>query len=193
MPSDTRLIFDFGEQRDENAGQHDVGQYDAEQYDAEQYDTWQSIDDVVMGGVSTSEFHIKHDGVAIFEGSVSLEQGGGFASVSSPPTALDLDGFSGLEVRVRGDGQRYRLRLRTDVGADTVAYQAVLTTQDGTWQTEKLPFDAFKARYHGQPVPEAPPLDASSITSFGLLIADGQAGPFRLEVDWIRAYAEEGC
>jgi hypothetical protein len=32
-----------------------------------------------------------------------------------------------------------------------------------------------------------PPLDASKVTSVGFLISDKQAGPFKLEVAWIKA------
>lgn len=170
MQRDTRVIFDF-------SGQHDV-------------DAWHSVDDVVMGGVSASRLRVASERTAFFEGVVSLERGGGFASVTSRPSEWDLTDFDGVEIRLRGDGRRYRLRLRTGTGASRVGYQASFQTKDGLWQKERLPFEAFEARYHGQPVVDAPPLDASGITSLGLLIADRQAGPFRLEIDWIRAYAE---
>lgn len=172
MQHGNRLIFDFSEQADEDA--------------------WRSINDVVMGGVSSSGLCVTAEGVAIFEGIVSLERGGGFASVSSRLAAMDLGNFKGIEVRVRGDGKDYRLRVRTNDGEEGVAYQASFQTEHGIWRTEKLPFEAFEARYHGQPVPDAPPLDAGKIVSFGFLIADRQAGPFHLEIDWIRAYAERG-
>ena len=171
MHRDTRLVFDFSEEGDEDA--------------------WRSIDDVVMGGVSASGFRVTSNGIGVFEGVVSLEQGGGFASVSSRPARIDLGDSDGVDVRLRGDGRRYRLRLRTGTGADEVSYQAGLQTEDGVWREERLPFQVFEARYHGQPVPDAPPLDPRCITSFGLLIADRQAGPFRLEIDWIAAYGEK--
>jgi len=173
VPGDTHLIFDFSEPGDEKA--------------------WQSVDDVVMGGVSSSILRVDSEDVAIFEGNVSLEQGGGFASVGSRPRVRDLSDCDGLRVRVRGDGQRYRLRLSTGIGAERISYQARLQTEHGVWQKEDLPFDLFEPRYHGRPLPDAPPLDARNITSFGWLIADGQAGPFRLEIDWIGAYVEEDC
>ena len=43
-------------------------------------DSWRNIDDVVMGGLSSSEMVIE-DGVAVFRGDVSLDNNGGFASV----------------------------------------------------------------------------------------------------------------
>jgi hypothetical protein len=44
-------------------------------------DAWRAIDDRVMGGISRSQ--LRHDPTAhaVFEGLVSLEQNGGFASV----------------------------------------------------------------------------------------------------------------
>lgn len=172
MQHGTRIIFEFSEQADKDA--------------------WRSINDVVMGGVSSSELRVTAEGVAIFEGIVSLERGGGFASVSSPFAGMDLGNFEGIEVRVRGDGKDYRLRVRTNDGDEGVAYQASFQTERGIWRTEELPFEAFEARYHGRSVPDAQPLDAGKIVSFGFLIADRQAGPFHLEIDWIRAYAEKG-
>jgi monofunctional biosynthetic peptidoglycan transglycosylase len=155
-------------------------------------EAWEVVNDVVMGGVSTSDFRVESGGVAVFEGTVSLKHGGGFASVRSRPARLDLSAYTGLEVRVRGDGKRYRFRLRTDPELRGVAYQATFDTDADVWQTIRFPFKRFRPTFRGRRVPEAPPLDARSITSFGWLIAERQAGPFRLEIDWVRSYGEGG-
>ncbi|HEX5697569.1 MAG TPA: CIA30 family protein, partial [Rhodoferax sp.] len=42
---------------------------------------WQAINDGVMGGVSVSRMRFDSAGFAVFEGEVSLENNGGFASV----------------------------------------------------------------------------------------------------------------
>ncbi|PSQ90230.1 MAG: hypothetical protein BRD30_05030 [Bacteroidetes bacterium QH_2_63_10] len=55
---------------------------------------WRSIDDPVMGGVSESCFVATDDGAA-FAGTVSLKQGGGFASVRAPESKRDLSGAEG--------------------------------------------------------------------------------------------------
>ena len=44
---------------------------------------WRTIDDVVMGGVSQSVIKAGSQGTVLFTGTVSLENFGGFASVSS--------------------------------------------------------------------------------------------------------------
>lgn len=155
-------------------------------------DDWRSTDDVVMGGVSSSALRIQPEGVAVFEGDLSLERGGGFASVHAELRQADLSPYDGLEMRLRGDGRRYRARLRAGPESAAVTYQASFETKPGVWESVCLPFDSFKPRFHGQSIPDAPPLDVENITSFGWLVADEQAGHFRLEIDWVRAYAEDG-
>jgi monofunctional biosynthetic peptidoglycan transglycosylase len=144
-----------------------------------------------MGGVSSSHLRVTSGGIGIFEGVLSLERGGGFASVRSRPERIDLSAYHGLEIRVRGDGKRYRLRLRTHPDREGVAYQVGFETQAGVWQSSRMPFKDFRPRFRGRDVPDAPRLDVSSITSFGWIVAGSQAGPFRLEIDWMRAYGEE--
>ena len=152
-------------------------------------EAWRSIDDTVMGGRSASEMRIE-EGRAVFAGNVSLENGGGFASVRSRPDDHDLSSYRGVLIRVRGDGKAYGLRIRTDRGFDGVNYQAPLVTGDGEWEVIQITFDDFQPVFRGQPVPGHAALNPASIKSFGLIISRKQEGLFRLEIDWIRAYAE---
>jgi hypothetical protein len=55
-------------------------------------DQWEIINDVVMGGVSSSHVVISENGAALFQGEVSLENYGGFASMRTHPRDLNLDG-----------------------------------------------------------------------------------------------------
>jgi len=150
---------------------------------------WRSVDDVVMGGVSSSRMVVE-DGRAVFRGEVSLENNGGFASVRTSPGRHDLAGFDGLAVRVRGDGQRYSFRLRMSGRMDDVSYQVKFEAPEEGWQTVRFPFSEFEAVFRGRALPGAPPLNPGKIRSFGILISDKQEGPFQLEVEEIRAYRE---
>ena len=67
------------------------------------------VNDGVMGGVSQSRFSYDSEGV-LFEGSVSLENGGGFASMRSP-IAIPV-GTSAISLTLRGDEKFYKLVLR---------------------------------------------------------------------------------
>jgi monofunctional biosynthetic peptidoglycan transglycosylase len=145
---------------------------------------WRSTDDVVMGGHSSSTMRAG-DEVGIFAGELSLESGGGFASVRRRDQLVDLSAYNAIELRVRGDGRRYKLNLRTSDRFDGVAYQAAFETQPGTWLTAKLALADFAPRFHGHPA--AGTLDGARVSSLGLLISDRQAGTFRLELSSIAA------
>lgn len=147
---------------------------------------WAPIDDVVMGGRSASDVLPSNDGTLVFTGRVSLERGGGFASIRCEPGRYDLSRFAGIVVRVRGDGKTYKLNVKTDAGFDSVQYQAVFATGADLWRDIRLPWNAFEPRFRGRPRPDAPPLDPGRIVTVGFLIADRQAGPFRLEIAAIR-------
>ncbi len=148
---------------------------------------WRSIDDVVMGGVSSSAARTAADGVLRFSGTVSLENNGGFASIRSEPVKLDLGAAQGLRLRVKGGDKRFKLNLKTDAEFDTVQYQAPFTAPQ-EWATVTLPFSAFKAVFRGRPVPGAPTLDPARIETLGFLISDRQEGPFLLEISSITVY-----
>jgi len=150
---------------------------------------WSVVNDTVMGGVSNSTFGLSERGTAIFSGTVSLENNGGFASVRSAPRDLDLDGSEGVLLRVKGDGKLYKLSARQDALFDGVTYQATFPTMDGGWVLLQVPFSHMPATFRGMVLRDKAPLSADRIQSFGLLIADKQAGPFRLEVDSIAAYS----
>jgi NADH dehydrogenase [ubiquinone] 1 alpha subcomplex assembly factor 1 len=149
---------------------------------------WHDISDPIMGGVSRGEMVIAGQ-VGVFTGVVSLEHGGGFASVRSLEGRYDLSGFDGLVVRARGDGKRYGLRLRTATAYDGVNYQVALAP-DHIWQDLWFAFRDFRPVFRGRPALGHPPLDAAEIRTFGLIIAQRQAGPFRLELESIGAYRE---
>ena len=148
---------------------------------------WFVVNDGVMGGVSSSTMEVTSDGTGVFAGRLSLENNGGFASVRTAPAAGDLSAFAGLVLRVRGDGRRYQVRLRTDDSFDGLAYRAEFDTEPGSWITVVLPFDTFSPTYRGYVPPNAAPLNPGAIRQFGLLIADKREGEFRLEVQRVLA------
>jgi NADH dehydrogenase [ubiquinone] 1 alpha subcomplex assembly factor 1 len=149
-------------------------------------DAWQVVNDDVMGGMSTSSIRLTN-GAAIFQGEVSLENNGGFASVRSLPARHDLAGCDAFVIRVRGDGRRYKLTARTDRSFDSAIYQTVFTTKKGEWAEHRLPLKQFVPTFRGRVLSGEPPLDAAKVTSVGFLIADQQDGPFRLEIAWVHA------
>lgn len=149
---------------------------------------WEIVNDEVMGGISQSKMIITLNKTAVFQGRVSLENYGGFASIRTYPQDFGLGDYAGLLVRVKGDGKQYRLRLRTDDHYNGIAYQASFTTQADQWISVHLPFTDFVPIFRGRVVPEAPVLKPERIRRIGFMIADKQEGSFCLEIEWIKAY-----
>lgn len=143
---------------------------------------WAPIDDRVMGGLSHSRLRYDPAGHAVFEGVVSLERNGGFASVRSIPAARGKPGAEACLIEVRAQGMRFRLNLLTDDGVDSLNDRTSLAPTEDGWQTFHLPLSAFRASFRGREIPDAPALDPARIRQVGLMIADRQAGPFALEI-----------
>ena len=166
---------------------------------------WGPLDDVVMGGVSDSllmeRFEKSVDGpVGVFTGTVSTSNNGGFASVRtrnfSPP--LNLSAYDGVYLRLKGDGKRYKLILRSDPSWDGIGYTASFDTIAGQWQTIHVPFSACVPVFRARTLKNASPLDTCKITSIQLMLSkfeyDGALNPrfspgrFELPIQKIGAY-----
>lgn len=146
------------------------------------------INDAVMGGVSLGSMQYAPEGYAVFTGFVSFENNGGFSSVRSNLDGQDFSHATGIRLRVRGDGQDYKLRLSNSASFDGVVYEGRFQSTEGTWKEVDIPFVSLQAKWRGRGVPRAAPFDSSDIASLGFLISDRQQGEFRLEIDWIRTY-----
>ncbi|NMF82784.1 CIA30 family protein [Nodosilinea sp. P-1105] len=173
--------------------------FDFSQADPEQVAIWGALDDVVMGGVSDSGFQAG-DGAARFTGTVSTENSGGFASIRTrnfdPP--LNLATYRGIELRVQGDGQRYKFFLRDRDGWDAIAYGYSFDTTPNEWVTVQIPFTELTPVFRAKTQPEAQPLDPGNIRSLQLMLSKFEydkalnphftPGPFCLVVQTIAAF-----
>ena len=168
MEAQSKLIYDF-EGRDSAA-------------------LWVRVNDGVMGGLSQSNLTLTQEGTAIFAGTLSLENNGGFASVRTYPHDFGLGAYEGVAFRVRGDGRGYKLRLRGDDRLDGPAYEADFETVADTWVTVQIPFADLRPTFRGRRLRNRPALEGAAVRQIGFMIADKQKGPFRLEIDWIKAY-----
>ena len=145
---------------------------------------WRIINDSVMGGRSSSQIWSTADGTGLFIGTVSLENNGGFASVRSGQTPGLLEGASQVTLRVRGDGQTYKLRLYTEENPE-VGYEESFETTKGEWTEHNFQASDFKAKWRGRALTSLPALNFDRVANVGLIISDGQVGSFRLELGTI--------
>lgn len=161
--------------------------------------TWGAVDDIVMGGVSESNLQLVRN-VAVFSGVVSTDNNGGFASVRTrnlnPP--LNLSAYEGVELRVKGDGKRYKFITRCEEKWDGIGYCYSFDTLNNIWTTIRIPFKDLIPVFRAKTLKDADSLDTSQIYSLQLMLSkfeyDGglnphfQTGLFSLEVDYIKAY-----
>ena len=144
---------------------------------------WYVVNDSVMGGISNSQVLYENDNL-VFTGNVSLANNGGFASIR---TLLDLQSqdITKIMLRVKGDGQTYQLRLRTNEYMDGAAYTRSFSTTKNEWlNIEFLPED-FQLTYRGRLLEQQPTISFKEIKQLGFMIAGKQAGEFRFEVEKI--------
>jgi len=149
---------------------------------------WFSLNDDVMGGISTSGMVATGRGTAVFQGALSLENNGGFATVRSRAKDLGLAGKEGLRARVRGDGRVYRMSVLTSDGRmESRIWQTEFRTRAGEWQEISVPFSDMVLSVFGRKLPQAGAPSPASIRSISFGIADKNETPFSLEVDWVEA------
>ena len=160
--------------------------------------TWGAVDDVVMGGVSESGIRLA-DGFALFSGNVSTDNSGGFASVRTRnfEPSFNLSNYRGIELRVKGDGQRYKLFVRTETRWDGVGYAYSFDTIADRWLTIQVPFQDLVPIFRAKTVNDAP-LDTTQICSLQLMLSKFEydkalnprftPGLFSLQVESISAY-----
>lgn len=68
-----------------------------------------------------------------------------FQNFSEPE---NLSAYDGLELRVKGDGRRYKLIVRTSRDWDTVGYTAGFDTVEGEWQSVNNILCVLKGLYY---------------------------------------------
>jgi monofunctional biosynthetic peptidoglycan transglycosylase len=140
---------------------------------------WRAVNDGVMGGVSSGRMVASDDGLR-FEGRLSLENNGGFASVRHR-VEQDLSAAGRVQMNLRGDGRTYQFRIRHNQGFDGVAWRAEFSTT-GEWQTVELALSEFEPVFRGRRVRDAGPVVPSAISQIGFLLADKTPGSFALTI-----------
>ena len=154
---------------------------------ADSIQNWKSYNDGIMGGQSDGSFEHTGQKTILFTGDISLENGGGFASIRSLPREMNLTGASGFIVKARGDGRTYRVGLRTGGKFPEASYRADLPTAKGEWTTTFIPISEFEEQVWGMLVPDASPVDPAGIQSLAISLADKKAGVFEFEIEYIKA------
>lgn len=150
---------------------------------------WRAVNDGVMGGRSSGGPKPCRNGLR-FSGILSLENNGGFSSIRKSER-LDLSGYDGVRLKVRGDGRTYQVRFNTDsrFRGWPVSYSGPFETQADTWVVVDIPFTKLKPSFRSYDSSKYP-FEPGKIQLLGMMLADKRTGPFAIEVQWIKAYRD---
>lgn len=148
---------------------------------------WRIVNDGVMGGLSSSRVSFDDDKI-IFTGNVSLENNGGFASLRSPVKNYNFENFSGLEIKIKGDGKRYSFSMKETTYFSGYFYTSTFDTKKDEWISVKIPFEQFKLYYFGKETKSGKKIPHNRIKEISLLIGDKQAGEFKAEIEYLKLY-----
>eukprot|EP00638_Chattonella_subsalsa_P000646 CAMPEP_0117754408 /NCGR_PEP_ID=MMETSP0947-20121206/12813_1 /TAXON_ID=44440 /ORGANISM="Chattonella subsalsa, Strain CCMP2191" /LENGTH=534 /DNA_ID=CAMNT_0005573495 /DNA_START=78 /DNA_END=1682 /DNA_ORIENTATION=- len=131
----------------------------------------------------------EYDGKAVFAGTVT--QSYGDVSIESVQMKLNLEPFSGFLMKVKGNGEAFRVVLRTtSYYTDNVQYEAEFMTQKDKWMSVRLPFSNFVPYCDGKRVPEFDELDRSDIEQLAISHRrlPGEASEFYLKLAFMKVY-----
>jgi hypothetical protein len=135
-----------------------------------------------MGGRSNGNFYINEAGNGIFEGEISLENNGGFSSVRHNCKTVDASNCSKIRLRVKGDGNRYQLRVKSKRG-DYYSYAAYFQSSNN-WEDIDIPFEAMAPVFRGRQL-DIPNFPGDTIEEVAILIGNKKAQYFKLQIDKI--------
>ncbi len=143
---------------------------------------WRVVNDVVMGGKSTSAIEIDSNGNAVFSGEVSLENNGGFSLLRHRFDKIEVSNFKKIKIRLKGDGKKYQFRVKSS-RFHQYSYVRYFQTS-GDWQTIVIEFSNLEPAFRGRKL-TALDFPGSELEEIGFLIGNKLDESFKLIVDSI--------
>lgn len=164
----SKYTIDFGEQKD---GQD-----------------WMIVNDGVMGGLSESKAQLRENSL-FFEGHISLENNGGFASIRSMKSSYDLSKYEKVKIRFRSKGRNFTLRFALSELYYKPAFKHEFSSTSDDWESIELNLVDFKEYSMGQETGNRiNQEELQKVIRIGIMLFDKQEGSFELEIDSIEFY-----
>ena len=146
---------------------------------------WYVLNDGVMGGLSKGTLTFE-DGLMIFEGKVSLENNGGFASIRNPWNELDLSDAKKIKIRYRSTGQNFAMTLEREKQWYQPNFKVDIPISE-EWRELTIKPSDFKAHQVGRKLDYTMTKDEmKNVIRMGFITNDKAATNFKLEIDYIQ-------
>ena len=143
---------------------------------------WVIVDDGVMGGKSAGSFSLNEQGHGVFEGSVSLENNGGFSSLRYSSERILVQDFTTIALKIKGDGKNYQFRIKSNTG-DYYSYITTFSTS-GEWQEIQIDLKDMYPSFRGRKLDQAN-FEKEYIEQVAFLIGNKKEEKIKLLIDKI--------
>ena len=154
-----------------------------------------------IGGESTCtlEYESLPDGssYSVFSGNLSVEHTGravrtGYCAMRTPKPKqkLNLEPFKGLQLKVRTDYRKYQLTMTTDTWINDDVHLGLIAGEKlhpNEWNIMEIDFSNFVLLGKGKYKLFQRPPDPRTIMTLGISCQEDQPGPFRFEIEYIKA------
>ena len=135
-----------------------------------------------MGGKSAGSFSLNEQGHGVFEGSVSLENNGGFSSLRYSSERILVQDFTTIALKIKGDGKNYQFRIKSNTG-DYYSYITTFSTS-GEWQEIQIDLKDMYPSFRGRKLDQAN-FEKEYIEQVAFLIGNKKEEKFKLLIDKI--------
>lgn len=158
------------------------------------------LDDVVMGGASKSDLIPGQRFDGNWTGFTTSANNGGFAGIRCKmlDPELDVSKCEGIELKLTGDGQRYKFIARDDTNWNGVAWSYSFDTKPKSSMKIQIPFKKLRPTRFAKTVPGGKPFNQKSLRGLQLSLSkfeyDGgfnpsfKEGKFELRLEEIKTY-----
>lgn len=146
---------------------------------------WRVLSDSVMGGLSYGRIQYMENSLQ-FKGEVSLENNGGFSSIRSHWSEMDLSRFETVSMRFKSKGQAFAFTLEKDQRWYLPYFKKEFTSDSEDWQEVTLKLSDFNEYRIGRMTEnKLSKENLKDILRIGIVTNSKKKSPFELEIDYI--------
>ena len=150
--------------------------------------SWYSLNDGVMGGVSSGA-SVPNDDYLVYKGQLSLENNGGFSQIRHDTKPGQFDGAESITLTVRASepGREFKFiasASTSDWNLNIWEFGIAVGTE---WKEITIPINEMDLQIMGKIIPNGQKLTGEMIKKIGFMIMDKNTEPFELHVKDIRA------
>jgi hypothetical protein len=154
-------------------------------FGTEKTNTWAVINDGVMGGRSLGTVNYENNSMH-FEGSISLENNGGFSSLKSPFSTFNLSAHKLVEIRYRSSEIPMAITMEVSRAWYETYYRYALPSTQGEWKTLEIPLNDFQGQSVGRKTGDKlGKNELEQIIRLGFINEGKGPGDFDFEVDYL--------